>query len=204
MLRFRQNVSQERKEQQQDAVYKLLRELISFHECLCMRLENRDEREQQAGPVFYVAEHLKILLYDIVILYLEHTEILLISYVTKLYNVYEDMVFKEFDAKNPELVDEEKEAVEEGKPCTYVAEVIWNSFNSARVLCSFVLPDHKPFRTIATSLFYVSSLEALCKTLDDYYKEKCARLIALQPLLIDREQPTCHKVDGSCLAWEDP
>ncbi|GJW59109.1 hypothetical protein Tco_0105840 [Tanacetum coccineum] len=102
-----------------------------------------------------------------------------------------DMVFKEFDAKNPELVDEEKA---QQPP----------SLRIYGVLCSFVLPDHKPFRTIATSLFYVSSLEALCKILDDYYKEKCARLIALQPLLIDREQPTGHRVDGSCLPWEDP
>nr|GEV40767.1 40S ribosomal protein S13 [Tanacetum cinerariifolium] len=85
------------------------------------------------------------------------------------------------------------EAIEEGYPGAYVAEVAWNLSNGARSLCKYVLTDYKPFGTLATSLFYLSSLGALGKTLCDFYEEKKTTLIALLPLLDYTQQPTAAR-----------
>ncbi|GJU15206.1 40S ribosomal protein S13 [Tanacetum coccineum] len=42
------------------------------------------------------------------------------------------------------------EAIEEGYPGAYVAEVAWNLSNGARSLCKFVLTDYKPFGTLGS------------------------------------------------------
>ncbi|GKE52302.1 hypothetical protein Tco_1487458, partial [Tanacetum coccineum] len=42
------------------------------------------------------------------------------------------------------------EAIEEGCPGAYVAEVAWNLSNGARSLCKFVLTNYKPFGTLGS------------------------------------------------------
>nr|GEV52566.1 hypothetical protein [Tanacetum cinerariifolium] len=82
------------------------------------------------------------------------------------------------------------EAIKERNPGAYVAEVAWNLSDGARSLCKFVRTNYKPFGTLATSLFYLWSVEALGDKMCDFYEEKQRRLVDLFTLLSCFQQPT--------------
>ncbi|PWA72720.1 hypothetical protein CTI12_AA267910 [Artemisia annua] len=81
------------------------------------------------------------------------------------------------------------EAIEEGNPGTYLAEVTCNSFNGVKLLCKFFLTDYKPSGMKAMAVSYFYWLESICKTVDDLYKEKLTRLTEISNHVQVRERP---------------
>lgn len=85
------------------------------------------------------------------------------------------------------------EAIEEGNPGTYMAEVTCNSINGWKALCNFVLTDYEPSGTKATAVSYLSCLESIVESFDDLTKEKLTRLEELYENLTGPEK---HKAGG--------
>ncbi|GKC60022.1 hypothetical protein Tco_1087620 [Tanacetum coccineum] len=81
------------------------------------------------------------------------------------------------------------EAIEEGNPGTYMAEVTCNSINGAKLLCKFFLTDHRPSGMKAMAVSYFYCVESICKTVDDLYKEKLTRLTEISNHVEVRERP---------------
>ncbi|PWA48547.1 hypothetical protein CTI12_AA329770 [Artemisia annua] len=84
------------------------------------------------------------------------------------------------------------EAIEEGNPGTYMAEVTCSSISTAKLLCKFFLTDYKPFGMKAMAVSYFYCLESIRKTLDGLYKEKRAKLIELHKYTNVKERPIAY------------
>ena len=75
------------------------------------------------------------------------------------------------------------EAIEEGKPGTYMAEVLCNRYGSVSVLRWHGLLVHEPFSTKEMAAKLLFSLESICNPVNDLYYEKLDRLTKISQSL---------------------